>query len=84
MYLVDGKLTAIQNALGATRIIQISELDSEAVKIKVLDNSHQSFDIPTTGVIIGHQFYYIANSQMTKMGGDTPPQVETTILKLIL
>lgn len=58
-------LLAIQNGLIPNRIVRIF-LDaggSRAEKIEILDTGHPLFDEPTLGVVVGDEFYYIANSQ---------------------
>ena len=84
LYFYQNQLFGIQNALGRASVIQISKLVEAQTSVEVLDNRHQSFDIPTTGVIINDKFYYIANSQLLKMNSDEPPSNITNILYIKL
>jgi hypothetical protein len=37
---------------------------------RVLEINNPRFDIPTTGVIVGDEFYYVANSQLRAFNPD--------------
>ncbi len=65
LYFLDNSLIAVQNGTNPLRCTQYF-LDKGQTKImafKILDRKHPSFGEPTTGVLAGKTFYYIANSQ---------------------
>ncbi|RDC65955.1 hypothetical protein [Adhaeribacter pallidiroseus] len=87
-------LIGIQNAFtvhgeSAERIIKIA-LDSTAktmTDFQILESLNPQFNTPTTGAIVGDDFYYIANSQVQKVqpGGKIEgPVVPSKIFKLSL
>lgn len=65
MYYFKNSLVAIQN-FGAKRIARfyMDEKCDSVTKVKILESYNPDFNIPTTGTIIGDEFYYIANSQL--------------------
>jgi hypothetical protein len=66
LYWHEGALVGVQNTFTPERIVSIklnSGLD-RAERLTVLEANHAHFEIPTTGVIAGRDFYYIANSQL--------------------
>ena len=71
LYFYRGGLVAVQNDSGLNRAVRFflnKNLD-RVEKVSILDSHHPLYNIPTTGVIVGDDFYYIANSQM---GNFTP------------
>jgi len=68
-------LIAIQNGGVVPRVIRIRLDPGERaiVGIEVLDRNVAIADEPTLGVVVGDQFYYVANSQWEKRDeGGTP------------
>lgn len=66
LYFHDDSLVAIQNAMGLDRVIRL-ELDEArraVVAHEVLEARHPRMDDPTTGVIVGDELWYIANSHI--------------------
>ncbi|HEY0144520.1 MAG TPA: SMP-30/gluconolactonase/LRE family protein [Thermoanaerobaculia bacterium] len=55
-------LIGIQNAAGASRVIRV-HLD-DANRVELLETKNPLFHLPTTGVIAGDEYYFIANSQL--------------------
>lgn len=56
-------------------------------KVETLDKDHPKMDHPTTGLVVGSEFYYVANAQFQKVNEDGSIQEELsipTILKLKL
>jgi hypothetical protein len=57
-------------------------------KAEVLERGNPLFDVPTTGVLVGGAFYYIANSQLHNYGAkgivDRAKLHPVSILKLKL
>jgi len=71
LYYNRGNLLAVQNGLLPHRVIKFALDDSRrtAVKSEILEMNNPRFNEPTTGVIVGDMFYYIANSGL---GNFTP------------
>jgi DNA-binding beta-propeller fold protein YncE len=92
LYLFNNRLIAVQNGVMPQRIIsmQPNQLYSGIDKVEVLEANLPLFEkIPTTGVIAGNDFYFIANSQLRSIDekGTILPMSElqeTVILKLKL
>lgn len=66
LYTYGKSLIAIQNVTYPTSIARY-ELDEQRVRIaraKLLLVDDPGFDLPTTGVVVGNWFYYIANTQL--------------------
>ena len=71
LYFRDGWLIAVQNGTAPPRIIAM-KLDaslSKVVRWETLE-VNQELGAPTHGVIVGKQFYFIANSGWDKMADD--------------
>jgi tetratricopeptide (TPR) repeat protein len=88
----NNSLIGVQNGVMPQRIIQmhLNPSYSGITKVDVLEANHPLFEkIPTTGVVVGDAFYFIANSQLRSMDekGKILPLdqlQETVILKLNL
>ncbi len=66
LYFYKGSLIAIQPFADQRKVVRY-HLDKEAnavSKVEVIEPEHPLFNQPTTGVIVGKDFYYIANSQL--------------------
>ncbi len=53
------------------------EKGDQVVRTEALEAYHPSFQIPTTGVLVGEELYFIANSQLRSVGTDgkyLPPE----------
>lgn len=72
LYRYKNSLIAVQNIFFPVSIVQyqLNAAFEEVVKEKLLVADHASFDVPTTGVVVGSWFYFIANSQLDKLEGD--------------
>ncbi|MEQ8423166.1 MAG: hypothetical protein RIA63_00550 [Cyclobacteriaceae bacterium] len=66
LYHYENSLIAIQNIFFPVAIVQFNLNPSfnalESANALVAD--HPNFDIPTTGVVVGNWFYFVANSQL--------------------
>jgi DNA-binding beta-propeller fold protein YncE len=88
LYFLNGSLIGIQG--GRRNIVQRFVLKPDRTRIEraeVLEANHPMFMNPTTGVIVGRDLYYIANSQFgsfDKNGSLFPPErlFEPVILRL--
>lgn len=77
LYYYNNSLIAIQNSLQMERVVRM-ELDkkqNQVVGFTIIERNNPVFDIPTTGVVAGNHFYFIANSQLNKFDdkGKLPP-----------
>lgn len=69
----EGSLIAIQNGLGRARVARFhfGADPSQLERAEVLESGNRLFgEIPTTGVVVGNAFLYIANSQLRRLGPD--------------
>jgi hypothetical protein len=82
LYFYRGSLIAIQNAFMTPRVVRFTlTRDLLAIqRFEVLERRHPIFEGITTGVIVGRDFFYMANIQDDKKAGFNP----ITILKLRL
>lgn len=67
LYFYNNSLIGIQNGVGPQARIMKYELSKKLdaiVSETVLESGNPHFNIPTTGVIVGDDFYFIANSQL--------------------
>lgn len=86
LYYYRGSLIGILgNSINRYRL---DEGQSRIVMTEVLEQNHPLMKIPTTGVLVGDEFYYVANAQFdaVKPDGslDTAALTEPAILKLKL
>lgn len=63
MYFYRGRLIAIQNGVSPNRVVSFQLSGDNIIAFKTLEANHADFLEPTTGTIIGDEFYFIANSQ---------------------
>lgn len=60
----DDQLIAIQNGIRPNRVLRI-RMDKKwqaVTSVEVLESNHPAYGEPTLGVVVGDDFYYIANS----------------------
>jgi|HubBroStandDraft_6_1064221.scaffolds.fasta_scaffold12840_2 sugar lactone lactonase YvrE len=72
MYLVDHALYAIQNGTNPERVVRF-DLDSslrQVVDWSVVERATPNLGDPTHGVVIGDQFYFLANSGWDRFADD--------------
>jgi hypothetical protein len=69
LYRHDRSLIAIQNVFFPVSVVQYDLDDSfgSVERATVLASDHPSFHVPTTGVVVGDDFYFIANSQVDEI-----------------
>jgi hypothetical protein len=72
LYWRKGGLVAVQNSIGAPRIVtfRLSPDGLRVVQTTVLENRSALTVTPTTGAIKGNDFYFMANSQVDNMNDD--------------
>ncbi len=72
LYLAGRTMLAVQNGTAPPRIIQM-RLDSSLTRIlewKTIEANWEGLGAPTHGVIVGKQFYFIANSGWDQLNDD--------------
>jgi hypothetical protein len=71
LYWQRDRLIAIQNGIGSPRIalFQIANDGLHVSKTTVLENRTKFTTLPTTGALLGDDFYFIANSQIDNLNG---------------
>lgn len=62
-----GKLIGIQNAIGRPRVVRIDPATGVAEN---LESRNARFEIPTTGVVVGDELYFIANPGLRSFNAD--------------
>lgn len=72
LYRYKNDLIGVQNVLFPEAIVRfkLSEDDSAIPNMEFLISNNQYFDTPTTGVVVGDEFYFIANSQLRQVVGN--------------
>jgi sugar lactone lactonase YvrE len=72
LYWHESGLIGVQNGAGTERIVRyrLGPDGARVVALDVLESHNPLFAIPTTGVIVGGDFYYIANSLLDRIGPD--------------
>ena len=72
LYWHESGLIGVQNGAGVERIVRyrLGADGSKVVGLDVLESHNPLFAIPTTGAIVGGDFYYIANSLVDRIGPD--------------
>jgi sugar lactone lactonase YvrE len=72
LYYVDGSLVAIQNGVAPWRVVRLrlSPAGDRIVACEPLERAHPKHEEPTLGVVVGHELYYVANSQYEKFTQD--------------
>jgi len=86
LYYYHASLLAIrENSVNRYRLDQTG---ARITITEVLEQNHPLMKIPTTGVVVGDEFYYVANAQFSAVKGDgtldTASLTEPAILKLKL
>jgi hypothetical protein len=68
-----GSLVAVQNGFRPERLVRffLNEELNRVEGVRILEANNSRFHFPTTGVVVGDEFYYIANSQLMS---DLPDQ----------
>lgn len=76
MYLVRGKLLAIQNGTSPERVVLFGlQGRSTVADERVIDRSSPMLGYPTHGVMVGDEFYYIANSGWNALNDQGRPKL---------
>jgi sugar lactone lactonase YvrE len=72
LYFYQGNLIAIQNGFRPFRVARflLNKDFSAVTKSETLEANHADLEEPTLGVVVGKDFYFIANSQQSLIGID--------------
>lgn len=91
LYFHQGKLIGVQNGTNPQRVARfsLSKDRSRLTQAETLEANHADFNEPTLGVLVGQDFYFIANSQyemVNEKGEVTAPEKwrEPVVLRLRL
>ena len=66
LYVYGESLVGIQNGVRPERVVQgfLSPQHDRITRFRVLESAHPSYEVPTTGVIVGDALIYIATTQL--------------------
>jgi len=89
LYFYKNSLIGIQGFLSRVVRFHLNKDLDEVARIEILESYNPDFENPTTGTIVGENFYYIANAQLAKISQDgalAPMELlnPVKILKVIL
>jgi len=82
----SGSLVAIQNVVGTGRVwrVNLDKEEHELAGIELLEAGHPAFRNPTTGVVVGEDYLFLANPGLQRaIGGKLEPLPEGGRLKLL-
>jgi streptogramin lyase len=73
----DGSLLLIQNGIAPARVVRVwlDPSGLRATRSQILEMNNPLMDEPTNGVVVGHDFVWIAGSQANRFQAE-PPQLE--------
>ncbi len=87
LYLYGNSLIAVQNANPSPdRVIRwfLNAEGNKVEKAQVIESNHPLYALPTTGAIVGDNFFYIANTQINSVGAEGKISSLTKLRDLIL
>jgi len=87
LYLYRGSLLAVQNAVPAPdRVVRLflSADGRKAERARVLESNHPDYALPTTGAVVGDELFYVANTQIDRMGAGGQIRPDAKLRDLIL
>ena len=87
LYLHRGSLVAVQNATPAPdRVVRLflSADGRRAERARVLESNRPDYALPTTGVVVGDELFYVANTQIDRMGAEGKIRPGAELRDLIL
>ncbi len=79
-------LIAIQNGGVVPRVLRLrlDAAETRLVAVEVIDRNLKVAEEPTLGVVVGDDFYYVANSQWEKRGEDGTPRDGVTLVPAVI
>jgi sugar lactone lactonase YvrE len=87
LYLYEDSLIAVQNANPAPdRVVRLflnAEVD-RVERARVIESNHPLYAIPTTGVVVGGDFVYIANTHLDSLTGEGKLSPAATLSDVVL
>lgn len=89
LYYYKWSLIGMQSDLETINRYYLNDDGNGIEKVEVVEKNHPMMDYPTTGVMVGSTFYYIANSQFPRISDDgvlMPMEqlYEPVILKVVM
>jgi hypothetical protein len=93
LYVHGASLVGIQNGLaqGPDRVLQafLDPTGTRVTCVEMLERNHPAYDVPTTGVVVDSDLFYVAGSQLNRLdaaGRPLPPHRlrESAVLRLPL
>jgi sugar lactone lactonase YvrE len=84
LYVAGGALIGIQQTGETSQVVRIALSDEgrAARDASVLERRHPAYDAPTTGLLLGDAFYFLANSQLSRWQSGRPIEPTTIVLRL--
>lgn len=72
LYIHQGTLIGIQNAIGRPRIwrLRLSPAGDAATQVEILESGSPDLDLATTGTVVGEDLVFVANPQIRAVGED--------------
>jgi hypothetical protein len=72
LYVHQGTLIGIQNAIGRPRIwrLRLSPTGDAATQLEILESGSPDLDLATTGTVVGEDLVFVANPQIRAVGED--------------
>jgi hypothetical protein len=87
LYVRGRMLVGVQNGLanGPERVVRawLDERLQRAERVEVLERAHPAYAVPTTGVLVGDDFYYVAASNLEAVDANgrlAPEKLRDTII----
>jgi hypothetical protein len=81
LYVHGDDIVAIQNGTAPERVVEwtLDDRHARVVSEKIIERATPTLGDPTHGVIVGNDFYYIANSGWDKLSDDGAPMPGATL-----
>ncbi|MBK9165561.1 MAG: hypothetical protein IPM21_16950 [Acidobacteria bacterium] len=84
LYFYAGKLIAIQNGVNPNRVVAFVVADGAITSFKPLEANHSDFMEPTLGMVVGDEFYFVANSQWPLVSENAGLNMDKLVSPVIL
>lgn len=70
--------------LNRVMLYRLNPTLNRVVRAETLEAHHPSFDVPTTGEVVGGHYYYVANSQLLDLGPDAAVPPISTLADIVI
>ncbi len=70
LYWYKNALIAVQPENRSVQLLHLNDEQDQIINTKMLELNHPMMNNPSTGVVVGDQFYYIANAQFENFDAD--------------